>query len=301
MSLEFELYEEKRRKMRRFSFFKGILVTLIITGVTAAIWNRNLISYPHIATYNVVGEIYDDPSRDSILREIAEDDNAYGLLLKINSPGGTVVGAEALYESLKNISDKKPVVVTIGEVGASAAYLVALAGDKIFARGNSLIGSIGVIVQYPDLSKLAEVLGISMQVVKSGEAKGGTNFFEPMNENIIKNQEVLVNDSFVWFKELVSQRRKLNGLELDKISKGQLFTGRMAVELGLIDAIGSSDQAIEYFQSQGPEFKGVGLVDWTLKKETPSFWSKFLGLGHTTSIANKFKFMQSPRLFSIAS
>ena len=301
MSLEFELYEEKRRKMRRFSFFKGILVTLIITGVTAAIWNRDLISYPHIATYNVVGEIYDDPSRDSILREIAEDDNAYGLLLKINSPGGTVVGAEALYESLKNISDKKPVVVTIGEVGASAAYLVALAGDKIFARGNSLIGSIGVIVQYPDLSKLAEVLGISMQVVKSGEAKGGTNFFEPMNENIIKNQEVLVNDSFVWFKELVSQRRKLNGLELDKISKGQLFTGRMAVELGLIDAIGSSDQAIEYFQSQGPEFKGVGLVDWTLKKETPSFWSKFLSLGHTISITNKLKFMQSPRLFSIAS
>ena len=301
MSLEFELYEEKRRKMRRFSFFKGILVTLIITGVTAAIWNRDLLSYPHIATYNVVGEIYDDPSRDSILREIAEDDNAYGLLLKINSPGGTVVGAEALYESLKNISDKKPVVVTIGEVGASAAYLVALAGDKIFARGNSLIGSIGVIVQYPDLSKLAEVLGISMQVVKSGEAKGGTNFFEPMNENIIKNQEVLVNDSFVWFKELVSQRRKLNGLELDKISKGQLFTGRMAVELGLIDAIGSSDQAIKYFQSQGPEFKGVGLVDWTLKKETPSFWSKFLSLGHTTSIANKLKFMQSPRLFSIAS
>ena len=101
------------------------------------------------------------------------------------------------YDVVSYFKEKKPVVVLIGEVGASAAYIAALAGDIIFARGNSLVGSIGVIVQYPDLSKLAENLGISLQVIKSSEAKGGPNFFKPMDKKSMKNQEALVNDSFI--------------------------------------------------------------------------------------------------------
>ena len=300
MSLEFELYEEKRRRMRRLSFFKGVITTLIVGAIILAFWNRGLVSYPHIAMYQVFGEIYDNPERDSILGRIAADDDVYGLILKINSPGGTVVGAEALYESLKKISDRKLVIVSIGEVGASAAYLAALAGDKIFARGNSLVGSIGVIVQYPNLSKLAEFLGVSMQVVKSGEVKGGSNFLEPLNNNVIKNQELLVNDSFVWFKELVSQRRKLKGEELDKVSKGQLFTGRMALELGLVDEIGSLDQILKYFQNQGQEFKDIRVVDWSLQENYNSIWNTIFGFDNPFSEGNKIKVKQSPMLFSIA-
>ena len=181
MSLEFELYEEKRRKIRRSSFFKGSLLTLIIVTVGIIFWNRGLVSHPHIAMYQIFGEIHDNPERDAILSKIAQDDDVYGLIVRINSPGGTVVGAEAIYESLKSVSDKKPVVVSIGEIGASAAYLGALAADKIFARGNSLVGSIGVIVQYPDLSELAEFLGVSIKAIKSGQVKGGANFLQPLN------------------------------------------------------------------------------------------------------------------------
>lgn len=300
MSLEFELYEEQRRKMRRASFVKGIITALLFGAIIFAFWNRGFVSYPHIAMYQVFGEIYDNPERDDILSKIAADEDVYGLILKINSPGGTVVGAEALYESLIKISDKKLVVVSIGEVGASAAYLAALAGDKIFARGNSLVGSIGVIVQYPDLSKLAEFLGVSMRVVKSGEVKGGINFLEPLNENVIKNQESLVNDSFVWFKELVSERRKIQGKELDKVSKGQLFTGRMALELGLIDAIGSSDEVLKYFQNQGQEFKDIEVIDWGLQQKSNSVWNTLFGFESPLSGNNKIKFIQSPMLFSIA-
>ena len=301
MTLEFELYEEKRRKMRRLSFLKGIFVTLITIAIVVLFWNRTLVSYPHIAMYQVFGEIYDDPERDIILSEIEEDEDVYGLIVKINSPGGTVVGAEALYESLKGISEKKPVVVSIGEVGASAAYLAALAGDKIFARGNSLVGSIGVIVQYPNLSKLAEFLGVSMQVIKSGEAKGGINPLEPLNDDIIKNQELLVKDSFVWFKNLVSERRTLNGKDLDKVSGGQLFTGRMALELGLIDAIGSSAKAIKYFQTQGQIFEDMRVRDWSLERKSNTFWKNFFGFDPHISGINRINFFQSPMLFSIAS
>lgn len=300
MSLEFELYEDKRRKMRRLSFIKGSIITFIVIVVSMGFWNMDLLSYPHIAKYKVFGEIYDDPQRDIILAEIAENNDVYGLLLEINSPGGSVVGAEALYNSLEIVRKKKPVVVSIGEVGASAAYIAALSGDKIFARGNSLIGSIGVIVQYPDLSKLADFLGISMEVIKSGEVKGGVNFLEPINKQTLKNQERLVNDSFIWFKGLVSERRGLVGVKLDTVSKGQLFTGRMALDLGLIDAIGSSYQALEYFESQGKKFEGIATKDWSIKQNKNSLFIDFFGLSNLVTVGKKMQFMKSPMLFSIA-
>ena len=301
MSLEFELYDDKRRRMRRLSFLKGSAVTIIFIVIAMFVWNKDIVPSPHIAMFKVVGEIYDDSNRDRILNEIAENENVFGVIIKINSPGGSVVGAEALYESLMTISKKKPVVVSIGEIGASAAYLVALAGDKIFARGNSLVGSVGVIVQYPDLSKLAEFLGVSMQVIKSGEVKGGVNFIGPSNVRAIENQESLVNDSFVWFQNLVSERRNLSGRDLEKISDGQLFTGRMALDLGLIDAIGSSEQAIKYFQTKGTKFEGLSVKDWSYEQNQSGFWKTFLGLDTSILGTNKIKFLQSPMLFSIVS
>ena len=301
MSLELELYEEKRRKLRRSSFIKGCLATVVVLVIGLGFWNSNLLESPHIASYQLVGEIYDDQKRDSLFSEIAENENVYGLILKINSPGGSVVGAEALYDILRVVEEKKPVVVLIGEVGASAAYIAALAGDIIFARGNSLVGSIGVIVQYPDLSKLAENLGISLQVIKSSEAKGGPNFFKPMDKKSMKNQEALVNDSFIWFQKIVSDRRGIVGQDLDTVSRGELYTGRMALELGLIDAIGAQEQAIEYFQSQGTKFDGLEIKEWRSSENKESFWNIFFGLSGIKYLRNKIEYMQTPMLFSIVS
>ena len=301
MTLELELYEEKRRKLRRSSFIKGCVVTAIIIAIGLGFWNRDFVSYPHIASYRLVGDIYDDPKRDTIFEDIAANENVYGLILKINSPGGSVVGAESLYHSLTKVKDKKPVVVLIGEVGASAAYIAALAGDKIFSRGNSLVGSIGVIFQYPDLSELADSLGISLKVIKSSDAKGGPNFLTSMNEKSLKNHKALVNDSFIWFKSLVSSRRNIVGADLENVSQGELYTGRMALKLGLIDAIGSKDHAIEYFNSQGTKFNNIEIKDWTLTENPRSFWNKIFGLSNLSYFHNKIKFMRTPTLFSIAS
>jgi protease-4 len=301
MSLEQELYEEKRRKLRRSSFIKGCLVTAAIIAIGLVFWNKDFKSSPHIASYQVIGEIYDDPQRDAILNDIAENDHVYGLIVKINSPGGSVVGAEALYHSLRKVEARKPVVVLIGEVGASAAYIAALAGDVIYARGNSLVGSIRVIVQYPDLSQLAKNLGISLTVIKSSEAKGGTNFLKPIDKKSLQNQELLVRDSFIWFKQLVSDRRTLVGEDLENVSQGELFTGRMALELNLIDSIGSLDQAIEYLQSQGKKFDDIEIKDWNQNENPKSFWNALFGLSNLNYLRNKIKFMQTPMLFSIVS
>ena len=301
MSLEQELYEEKRRKLRRSSFFKGCLITSAIIAIGLVFWNKDFMSSPHIASYQVIGEIYDDPQRDAILNNIAENDHVYGLIVKINSPGGSVVGAEALYHSLRKVEARKPVVVLIGEVGASAAYIAALAGDVIYARGNSLVGSIGVIVQYPDLSELAKNLGISLTVIKSSEAKGGVNFLKPMDKKLLQNQELLVRDSFIWFKQLVSDRRTLVGKDLENVSQGELFTGRMALELNLIDSIGSQEQAIEYLQSQSKKFDDIEIKDWNQNENPKSLWNALFGLSNLNYFRNKIKVMQTPMLFSIVS
>jgi protease-4 len=301
MSLEFELYEEKRRKLRRSSFIKGCVITVFVIGVFFGFWNKDFIASPHLASYQIVGEIYDDSKRDYLLNEIANDENVYGLILKINSPGGSVVGAEALYHSLRKVEKKKPLVVLIGEIGASGAYIAALAGDIIFARGNSLVGSIGVVVQYPDLSQLANMLGVSLKVIKSSEAKGGPNLLQPLDKKVLKNQEVLVQDSFIWFKELVSDRRNILGAALENVSQGELYTGRMALELELIDGIGSDDQAIEYFRSQGPKFNDIEIKDWSSSESKKSFWNSVLDVQGINYFKNKIKFMQMPMLFSIAS
>ena len=301
MSLELELYEEKRRKLRRSSFIKGCAITATLMTIGLGFWNVDFMSSPHVASYQIEGEIYDDPQRDSILNDIAESENVYGLILHINSPGGSIVGAEALYHSLQNVKEKKPVVALIGEVGASAAYIAALAGDKVFARGNSLVGSIGVIFQYPDLSQLAETLGISLEVIKSSDAKGGPNLLKPMDKKSYKNHELLVHDSYMWFKGLVSDRRKIFGNDLEAVSQGELYTGRMALELNLIDGIGAQDLALEYLQSQGTKFSNIEIKDWSLRKTPKTFWNTIFGLSNLNYLRNKIKFIQIPMLYSIAS
>ena len=245
--------------------------------------------------------MFDDPSRNDILKELSENSNVEGLLVSINSPGGSVVGAEETYTRLRNIAKKKPVVVVIGEVGASAAYIAALGGDIIFARENSLIGSIGVLVQYPDLSELAKVLGISVDIIKSGELKGGAHILKGMNEKERLANKALVDESFKWFKNLVSERRKINMTNVNQVSDGRLFTGSMAVDLGLIDGIGSNEDALEYFKLQGIDTMNLPLLKWNTENSSRSFLDFIFGLPASSGITKSFKSRLGPRLVSIAS
>ena len=304
MSLDWEIYEERRRKIRRSGFWRGSLLTaLLFLALTIAylILSTDDYSSEHIALYDLNGVIYDNSDRDSLLKQIEENPNVLGLIVQINSPGGTVVGAEALYESLRAVSREKPVVVTMGEIAASAGYIAAIAGDFIIARGNSLTGSIGVIVKFPNFSRLADHLGVSLDEIKSAESKGGPNPFTEMDPKVRRFQEKLVDDSFNWFKSLVSERRLLKLEELEEISQGQLFTGRMALDLGLIDSIGGIDEAVIYFESQNSQFKDLEIKNWTETDDLVPFWSRLLGIRSVFSSINKLFSVSAPALFSIVS
>jgi protease IV len=252
MSFERDFYEERRRKWRRSAFWKGVFVTLavlVLIGVAGFFLGGGPRLGDHIARLEISGTIYDDPIRDQVLRDIEANDNAKALILRINSPGGTTVGSEALYLRLISISRKKPVVAVIGEVAASGGYIAALGADYIIARGNSLTGSIGVIMEYPDVTDLMAKIGVAMQTVRSGPLKAEPSPFRtPTPAGVLVDRQ-LIADSYAWFRGLVGERRRLSGPKLALVADGRVFTGRMALENGLIDALGGEENAVAYFES----------------------------------------------------
>ena len=166
---------------------------------------------PRKATLILDWGLADDRDRDLLLAELAEDTEARAVIVAINSPGGTTAGSEALFDSLRRIAAEKPVVAQIGEMAASGGYVAAIAADHVVARGNSLTGSIGVIMEYPDLTEAMSRLGIGWETVRSSELKAEPSPFRPTSPAARALDEAMVADSFAWFRGLVGERRGLEG------------------------------------------------------------------------------------------
>ena len=224
-----DFYEERRHKWRRSAFWRGVLITLsalVLLGVLVVILGGGPRFADHIAHVVLKGVIYNDPVLDATLKDVEENDKAKALILTISSPGGTTVGSEAVFERLRKISDKKPVVSVLGEVAASGGYIAAIGADHIIARGNTITGSIGVIMEYPDLTDLLTKVGITMQTIRSSEIKGGPSPFRKSTPEARAAEKVLIDESHQWFRGLVEDRRGLNGSKLDTVADGRVFTGR---------------------------------------------------------------------------
>ncbi len=298
-----DFYEERRHKWRRSAFWRGVLITLsvfVLLGVLVVILGGGPRFSDHIAHVVLKGVIYNDPVLDATLKDVEENDKAKALILTISSPGGTTVGSEAVFERLRKISDKKPVVSVLGEVAASGGYIAAIGADHIIARGNTITGSIGVIMEYPDLTDLLTKVGITMQTIRSSEIKGGPSPFRKSTPEARAAEKVLIDESHQWFRGLVEDRRGLNGSKLDTVADGRVFTGRLALDLGLIDAIGGFDEAIEYLDSLDSIEAKLPVDTYALEYENAGLFGivgKFLlRNGNLGRISGK----SGPRLYSIA-
>ncbi len=163
-----------------------------------------------IARVSITGTIMTDPARLKILDKLAEDDAVKAVVVAIRLPGGTTAGGEELYEALSALRAKKPVVAVISELGASAAYVTAIAADRIFARRLSIVGSIGVLYQHVDAGKLLSTIGVNFDKVQTGPLKAEPDFNEPMQGEVRASLQALVNDSFEWFVDIVAERRAIS-------------------------------------------------------------------------------------------
>lgn len=204
----------------------------------------------HIARLVVDGAIASDPERLKIIDELAEDNSVKAVIVAINSPGGTTAGGEELYEALSRLRAAKPTVAVIKELGASAAYMTAIGTDRILARRLSIVGSIGVLYQHVNASKLLQTIGVDLDKVASGPLKAEPDFDEPMDGAPRESIAALVDDSFQWFVDIVAERRNMARPAALALADGRIVSGRVALQSGLIDAIGGEREAVEWLEAE---------------------------------------------------
>lgn len=204
----------------------------------------------YVARLVIDGTIATDPGRLRTIEALAEDGAVKAVIVAINSPGGTTAGGEELYEALGQLRASKPTVAVIKELGASAAYMTAIATDHIFARRLSIVGSIGVLYQHVNAGKLLDTIGVDLDKVASGPLKAEPDFDEPLEGAPRASIAALVDDSFQWFVDIVAERRGLTRPATLALADGRIVTGRVGMEAGLIDAIGGEVEAIAWLEAE---------------------------------------------------
>lgn len=245
MTATADMIIERRKTRRNLTLWRILAIAAVLVAVLA-ILPANLGTGDHIARVSIDGVIRGDRERGELLRSLVDDDNVQAVIVRINSPGGTVVGSEALYLQLRAIAEEKPVVAVMSELAASGGYITALAAEYIVASGNTLTGSIGVVSEAPNIAGLMEMLGISVTRVKSSPLKAEPSLTQTPPPEALRAQEELILDMYGWFRGLVQERRGLEGAALDAVSDGRAFTGRQALEMGLVDILGDETSAIDW-------------------------------------------------------
>jgi protease IV len=266
MSLETETVLDRRRLRRHLSFWRvaAIVALTLVVGAFALTGERGLeiAERRQIARVAIEGMITENREQLTLLERVADASHVAAVILYVNSPGGTTTGGEALFEALRRLAAKKPVVAQFGTVAASAAYIAGLGADYIVARGNTITGSVGVIMQWPEVSQLLDRLGVKMHELKSGPLKANPSPFRPLDEAGRELTQQMIAESHRWFLGLVASRRKINTSEVPGLEQGRVFSGREALAHRLVDEIGGEAEVVKWLEEKRNVRKGLKVVDW---------------------------------------
>ncbi|HUC03441.1 MAG TPA: signal peptide peptidase SppA [Methyloceanibacter sp.] len=286
--IEAETVIERRCLRRRLTAWRLAAVVLAVFVIALIMAGDQRLAgtgsfLPHIARVSVSGLITDDQKMLELLDKVGKSSQVRAVILDINSPGGTTTGGEAMYDAIRRLAEKKPVVAVCGTLATSAAYIVALATDRIFVYGNTITGSVGVIFQWADVSELMRTLGVKVEEVKSGPLKAVPNPFEPTDEKGRALAAEMVQEAKVWFVDLVGKRRNLEPGAVPGLTDGRVYSGRQALALKLVDEIGDERAAKRWLQKERDVTPGLSVVEWKPKSESGGIWGWLFG-----SIASSF-------------
>jgi protease-4 len=268
MSVDIDALVDRRRLRRKVTFWRiatFVVIALVLIGSLIYVSGAPELSKrsAHVARIPIEGVIIEDRKTLKMIERIGKSDAVKGVILSINSPGGSTTGGEALYEALRKLAEKKPVVAEIRTIGTSAGYMVALSSDHIVARYNSITGSIGVLFQFGNFAKLLETVGVEMEAVKSTPLKAEPDFYSKATPEARAMLEVLVKDSYNWFVALVAERRSLELPRARELADGRVMSGNDAREAKLVDAIGGEDAAVAWLVSEKGVAKDLPVVTWS--------------------------------------
>jgi protease-4 len=194
---------------------------------------------PRVQVVRLEGEIGDSRRIVERLEEAKADSAVRAVVLRVESPGGAVGASQEIYEEVRSVDRTKPVVASIGNLGASGGYYAALGARRIWANPGALTGSIGVITQFTDVHGLLDKIGVRSEVVKSGEAKDAGSPFRPLTEREKALFQAMVGDVYAQFRAVVAERRHVDSAALDTLADGRVLTGRQAFRAKLVDTTGT--------------------------------------------------------------
>ena len=271
-----------------FFLLAGTLVVLafsVLSGGPGPGSGFGLWSQEKVGLVLVEGPIVDSQPAVDELEANRRDRSVKAVVIRLDSPGGEVAPSQEIHEAVRRLADTKPVVASFGSVAASGAYYIAVAADTIVSTGGCLTGSIGVIFAYPTLRELMEKAGIEMEVFKSGELKDMGTFAREATEDEEAVFDGMVADVFDQFVTAVADGRDLERTRVLEIADGRVFTGRQAVELGLVDRIGDLHAAVELAATMGglppdppvarkarPPLPFLDVIDRFLRDQARAAW-----------------------------
>jgi len=255
MSLDADLIVDRRRLRRKLTFWRVVAVAVVVLAIAgAAQLLSNRMGFAgagaYIARITISGLIRDDQERVEQLDRLGRTSTAKAVVVHVDSPGGTTAGSEQLYDALIRLNERKPLVIVVDSLAASGGYITALAGDHIVAKQTSLVGSIGVLFQYPNVADLLGKIGVKVESIKSTPLKAAPDGFEPTSPEARAAIESIIKDSYGWFKGLVQDRRHLTDDQLTAVDDGRVFTGHQGIDLKLVDEIGDERTAVAWLAKE---------------------------------------------------
>ncbi|HSZ91449.1 MAG TPA: signal peptide peptidase SppA [Acetobacteraceae bacterium] len=244
MSLETDLLLDRRRLKRRLFFWRSFAVLAVLAAVLVVLRGEHVgFGRSHLARLTVSGIISDDRKLDEAVTKLADNANVKALIVAIDSPGGSVAGGEGLHDAIARVAEKKPVVAVMGGVAASAGYMIAVPAARIFAREATLTGSIGVLLETGEVSGLLKSIGVNAEAITSGPLKDQPSFTRPLSPQGRDVLQGLVMDMYDQFVGMVVSGRHMDDARVRELADGRAYTGRQALKLGLVDAIGGEQDA----------------------------------------------------------
>ena len=284
-------------------FISLILIVLIFVGITFLFFAKSIttLSFKSDKSYEYVSEgdskdkvvivelNYTIITSESLVRQfkkVREVESGKDIVLRINTQGGGGAASQEMYEEVRKTRDSgKPVIVSFGPIAASGGYYVSCGGSLIVSNPGSLTGSIGVIAQFITIKELAEKLGIEATTVKSGELKDAGNMFREPNEADLEYIQDIIDNSFLQFLDVVSRERKIDMEELKKIATGRVYTGVQALDLRLVDTLGTFEDPIQIAADMG----GIEGEPTIVKEKNKMAWLDYFMESSTNSEIRELK------------
>ena len=275
---------DRQRLKRRLAFWRTLAILAAFLAAAAAAGRLSGgFGGDFVARIDIEGIIVRDGERLAAVEALAENDEVRAVVVRIDSPGGTVAGGESLHRALRSVSEKKPVVAVLDGLATSAAYMVAIAADRIYARESTLTGSIGVVFQTAEITRMLEMIGVRTRTFRSGDLKSVPDPLEPVSSQVAAAAQGLIDEIYAMFRDLVLERRGLASAE--EFADGRVFTGRRALEIGLIDEIGGQKAALSWLEARIPEDLPVRRI--RLRRDVDDLVGRVVGLARKTILSER--------------